>query len=148
MNARAPRASDIDVKIRLDIQDLYARASHASDASDGVGWAETFVPNGVFVTKTYDSTVEGRAALAAFIESSNGAAWDRGEQFRHLITALTMWPLPDGRIGAKAFLTITATSTAGTRIDRSVVMTDELAEHDGEWLFTRREAAPDTGGPQ
>ena len=137
-------ASDIDVKDRLDIFDLYARASHASDSSDGDGWADTYTDDGAFTSRTYDLTARGRSELKEFIESSNNAALARGDQFRHLITALTMKPDGEDRIEAKAFLTITATSRDGaTRIDRSVVMHDRLRRVDGRWLFELRQAYPD-----
>lgn len=141
--SKGPSARDIDVKDRLDIFDLYARASHASDASDGDGWAATFTEDGEIVSPTYGATARGRGALKEFIETTNDAALARGDQYRHVVTAITMVPAGPARIDAKAFLMITATRREGSRIDRTIVMIDELRLVDGEWLFSRREARPD-----
>jgi uncharacterized protein (TIGR02246 family) len=136
-------ARSIEVVDRLDIFDLYARQSHAVDSGDGDSWAGTFTEDGVFTSPTYNLTARGRAELKEFAETSNGAALARGEQFRHVISSIALRPSGVDCIAAKTYLMITATSDAGARVDRTLVMLDELRKVDGEWLFSSRETHRD-----
>lgn len=140
-------ATSIPAQDRLDILDLYARQSHAVDSSDGDGWAATYTEDGVFESPTYKLTARGRTELKEFAEKSNGSALERGEQFRHLITAVVLEPVGQGRIDAKAYLTIIATTKDGSRIDRSLVVIDELRKDDGQWLFLSRKTYRDQPMP-
>ncbi|SFI60967.1 MULTISPECIES: nuclear transport factor 2 family protein [Microbacterium] len=143
MDPILPGAWQIRVRDRLDILDLYARQSHAVDSSNGAGWAATFTDDGVFTSPTYNLTARGPDELAEFARSSNDAALARGEQFRHVVTAVMLTPVSDGRIDSKAYLMIIATSETGTRIDRSLVMHDELRRVSGRWLVSSRETVRD-----
>lgn len=136
-------ARSIDLVDRLDITDLYARQSQAVDSGDGDGWAGTFTEDGVFTSPTYSLTARGRAELKEFAETSNASALARGEQFRHVISSIAMRPAGEDRIDATTYLMITATGDAGARVDRTLVMFDELRRVDGEWLFSSRETHRD-----
>lgn len=133
-----PDAASIDLADRLEILDLYARQSHAVDSSDGEGWASTYTEDGVFHSPTYNLSARGRADLSDFARSSNDAAYARGEQFRHVVSAIVLTPAGEGRIDSKAYLVILATAKEGTRIDRSLVLHDELRRVEGRWLFSSR----------
>jgi uncharacterized protein (TIGR02246 family) len=128
----------VPVSDRLEVLDLYARQSQLVDASDGGGWADTFTPDGEFVSVSYDMTARGRDALAAFAVESNRSAAERGDRLRHHVTDVVLERIADDELAAVAYLVITAASEAGTRIDRSVVVTDRLVRHDGAWRVARR----------
>ncbi|CAN5232003.1 hypothetical protein BH11ACT2_BH11ACT2_06000 [soil metagenome] len=138
MASHEPSASDIDVVDRLDILDLYARQSHAVDGGDGDAWARTYTRTGTFSSPTYNLTATGHDELKQFAEVSNGTALARGEQFRHLVTAIAMAPAEPGAIAVRAYLTITATTSEGSRVDRSLVMIDRLEREGGRWLIASR----------
>lgn len=137
------RAEAIDIADRLDIYDLYARQSQAVDSSDGDGWAASYTEDGVFESPTYRLVARGREELKAFAESSNNAALERGEQFRHVISSIVLTPEADGSVSSRAYLMILATDGNGTRIDRSTVVHDRLTKADGAWLFSSRRTARD-----
>src|SRR5690606_34346694 len=123
---------------RLRILELYAVQSHAVDSSDGDGWAATFTEDGVFESPTYQLVARGRAELAAFAQSSNDAAREKGIQYRHYINAVVLTSRNDYTVDAQAYLAIMATSNSGTVIERSLVLHDELMLTDSGWLFSSR----------
>ncbi|MCU1476389.1 MAG: hypothetical protein JWQ64_1082 [Subtercola sp.] len=137
-------ARSIDVVDRLDILDLYARQAHAIDSGRAGDWAQCFTADGVFVSPTYNLTATGRPELTAFAESSNSAALARGDQLRHWLDAIIMTPTGAGTGGdidavhVEAYLMILATSAAGSRVDRSLRVLDDLRRVDAEWYLSSR----------
>src|SRR5688572_369185 len=83
--AGGPRLTTQDC---LDIQQLYARYTHAIDGGDAEGYAALFTPDGSFTTNV------GRDALIAFIRNRNGA------NTRHLNSNLLITPTPEGATGS------------------------------------------------
>jgi len=140
MAADAFRLSVVD---RLDIIELYSRQSHLIDSGDSHGWAATFTHDGSFSSPTYKLTARGTSELQDFAQSSNGAALKRGEQFRHHVSEIVITSTGADSADSSAYLMITATSSEGTRIDRSVVLHDRLVRDDGRWLFKSRETFRD-----
>jgi hypothetical protein len=128
---------------RFGILDLYAAQSHRIDGGDAAGWAATFTDDGTFVSPTYKLTATGRDELEAFAASSNSAALARGDQLRHLMDNLVFEPAGPDQIRVQAYLIIFATSTAGSRVDRTVRVFDELARIDGHWLVRVRKVVRD-----
>jgi hypothetical protein len=122
---------------RWKILDLYARQSHYIDGGDARSWSETFTDDGRFVSPTYNLTAVGRTELCEFAESSNSAAWARGEQLRHWTSQHVLEPSGDG-VRVVGYMLIVATSATASRIDRSIVFTDDLREIDGSWLVASR----------
>ncbi|HVW45177.1 MAG TPA: nuclear transport factor 2 family protein [Amycolatopsis sp.] len=142
--AAAARSGDLpSTEDRLAVLDLYARQSHAIDGGDAAGWAATFTPGGSFESPTYRLVATGTAELTAFAADSNSAALARGEQLRHWISAVVLSHAGEDALAAQAYLLIIATSSAGSRIDRSVRLVDDLRRVDGEWLVTRRKVLRD-----
>jgi hypothetical protein len=122
---------------RFEILDLYARQSHFIDGGDAAGWAATFTEQGSFHSPTYGLTVTGWAELEKFAAESNGAAWERGDQLRHWLDQIVIDLTPEGA-QVQAYLLIVATSSQGSRIDRSLRVADELAQVEGRWRVASR----------
>ncbi|MFD7868249.1 nuclear transport factor 2 family protein [Streptomyces sp. NPDC059783] len=140
----------------LEVQHLYAVQSHAIDGGDAEGWADTFVPDGAFVSPTYDAPVRGRDALTAFARDLHTAA----PHLHHLITNVAVRPADaPGEYRVRANLLIVTThdlAGGAARIDRITTIDDRLRRTPGhpEELrlvsrhVTRDGAAPDTTAPQ
>jgi SnoaL-like domain len=141
----------IDLEDRLDILDMYARQAHRIDGGDAAGWASTFTEDGSFESPTYGLTAVGREALRDFAAASNGAALARGEQLRHhasqiVIDAIAVKAGSAASASVTSYLLIVATTTAGSRIDRSARMFDEVRKVDGQWLVASRSVTRDDAG--
>jgi hypothetical protein len=133
----------LSVEDRLAILDLYARQSHRIDGGDGAGWAATFTADGTFISPTYQLTATGPAELQAFALSSNGAARARGEQFRHLLDNVVFEVLDADQVRVEAYLIIFATTNTGSRVDRTVLVFDDLIRIEGQWLVHVRRVVRD-----
>ncbi|MBB6407186.1 nuclear transport factor 2 family protein [Arthrobacter sp. AZCC_0090] len=131
-------ARRIPLEDRLNIQDLYARQSHAIDGGDAAGWARTYTVDGSFISPTFNLTAVGHEELEKFAQTSNDSALARGEQLRHWLNSLVLRPRDADTIDANAYLLILATSVDGTRIDRSLRIEDVITCVGGEWLFISR----------
>jgi hypothetical protein len=136
----------IGVEDRLDLLDLYSRQAHLIDGGDAAGWAATFTADGSFESPTYGLKAVGRDALREFAEASNGAARARGEQLRHHASQVVIEAAGPARATVAAYLLIVATTTAGSRIDRSVRLFDELVKSGGRWLVGARLVVRDDAG--
>jgi SnoaL-like domain len=136
--AKAPSVED-----RLAIFDLYARQSHRIDGGDAAGWAASFTEDGTFISPTYQLTATGPLELKAFAESSNGAARARGEQFRHLLDNVVFEVIDADQIRVEAYLVIFATTAEGSRVDRTVLVFDDLIRVEGQWLIQLRRVVRD-----
>lgn len=129
---------------RLDILDLYARQAHAIDRGDADVWAACFTDSGVFISPTFQLTASGQQELRDFAESSHAAAAARGEQLRHWMDAIVMVPVSQNAVHVDAYLMILATSgAAGSRIDRSLRVEDDLERVDGDWYLASRTVVRD-----
>ncbi|CAN5202122.1 hypothetical protein BH09ACT6_BH09ACT6_04940 [soil metagenome] len=138
-----PEAARLPVEDRLDICDLYARQSHAIDGGDARQWALTFTIDGVFESPTFHLTAVGHQELEKFARESNDAALARGEQLRHWMNAIVILPRTSEEADVHAYLMIIATSSAGSRIDRSLRVEDVVSRADGEWLLAHRQVFRD-----
>ena len=141
--SRDDHANGLSVETRLDVLDLYARQSHAIDGGDAPGWAATFTPEGSFESPTFKLKAVGPAELTTFAADSNGAALARGDQLRHWLSSIVITPAGPDRLNVKAYMMILATSTAGSRVDRSLTFADELENHEGRWLVASRKVFRD-----
>lgn len=145
MSDMAP--DQLSLEDRFKILDLYARQAHAVDGGDGEAWAATFTEDARFVAPTYKLTAHGRGELSAFAVESNQGARQRGEQLRHVVTAIAISPKEDSQVDVRSYLTIIATSETGSRVDRSVIMVDVLRRAGDGWLVASREALRDPWPP-
>lgn len=137
----------IAIEDRLAIDELYARQSHAVDEGDSEHWAATFTEDGVFESPTYRLTARGPIELDDFARRSTLQARDAGRQFRHLVTAILLTPVDADTISARAYLTIIATDSAGTTIDRSLVLYDVFRRTDAGWRCASRTVRRDGSVP-
>jgi ketosteroid isomerase-like protein len=133
---------EIAASDHLAVLTLFARQSHSIDGGDADGWADTFTPDGVFESPTFQLTARGRAELSAFATESNTAALARGEQLRHHVTAVLLEPAGD-QLRAASYLLIVATSAQGSRIDRSVRLIDTLTRTSQGWRVAHRSVIRD-----
>jgi ketosteroid isomerase-like protein len=130
--------TDVTLQDRAEIAELFARQAHAIDGGDAAGWAATFTADGRFVSPTYKLTATGPAELTTFADNSNSGALARGEQLRHYMSQTVITVVGPGVFRVDGYLTIMATSRDGARVDRSLVVLDELHRVDGTWLVHSR----------
>jgi hypothetical protein len=127
-------AEPLSLADRLGIQELIARYNWAIDTRDGVGVADTFVPDGIF---DGGGIVRGREALIAFGALPNRPPAEPGSGAQHWVTNLVF----DGdhsRARVKSFFirqnvedgVVTSTNLGYYR--------DDVVNVDGGWLFERR----------
>lgn len=122
----------------IDIQQLYARYTHAIDGGDAEGYAALFTPDGSFNNNV------GRDALIAFIKNRNGA------NTRHMNVNLVITATPAGAKGAvyNFFLDIGQNPPAITGFSR---YEDTLVKTPDGWRFktrvNRREGAAAAATP-
>lgn len=140
-------ALTISIEDRLAIDELYARQSHAVDEGDGERWAATFTEDGVFESPTYRLTVRGPIELADFARRSTLQARQAGRQFRHIVTAILLTPVDADTVSSRAYLMIIATDSAGTTIDRSLVLHDVFRRTEAGWRCASRTVRRDGSAP-
>jgi hypothetical protein len=128
----------IDIADRLAVLELYGRQAQLIDDGDALGWAETFAPDGVFVSPTFALTARGHGALREFAAASYAAARARGEQLRHWTGQHVLSEADAGQLTVRGYMLIVATSAQGPRIDRSLRFVDEVQIRGGRWLMTSR----------
>lgn len=122
-----------------EVQQLLARQSHLIDTGDAAGWAETYLPDGVFDSPTYGAPVAGREALRQFAEDVH----TNSPGLRHVLTNVCVLdqPGPDTCTTAGTLLIVTATDD-GTRVDRVTTVHDQLVCTDDGWRVARRTVIP------
>jgi uncharacterized protein (TIGR02246 family) len=122
----AQSSATLSAQDYIDIQQLYARYTHAIDASDAEAYAALFTADGSF------NNNKGRDALLAFIKNRKA-----GVSMRHLNTNLVITPSPEGAKGAvyNMFLNVGETNptvTGFSKYDDTLVKTPE------GWRFKTR----------
>ena len=114
----------------VEIQQLYARYVMTIDSGDAEGWANTFIPEGVFNNNT-----RGHAALVQFVhdwrDKRNGA--DR----RHWNSNLLITPSEEGAAGA-IYLLLMDTGVKPPVAVSSSVYEDALVKTPQGWRFKTR----------
>jgi uncharacterized protein (TIGR02246 family) len=121
------------------VHELLARQGHLIDSGDAQGWADTYVPDGVFDSPTYGAPVVGRAALQEFARRVH----TNSPRLRHVLTNVCLAQEPDDAAchTLGTLLIVTATDE-GTRVDRVTTVRDHLVRHDGRWRMARRTVIP------
>lgn len=122
-----------------EVQQLLCRQCHLIDSGDAGGWADTYLPDGVFDSPTYGQPVSGRAELQDFAQRVHTTS----PRLRHVLTNVCVvdQPGPDECIAAGTLLIVTATDD-GVRIDRVTTVQDHLVRRNGAWLVARRDVVP------
>ncbi len=131
------------LQIRLAVEDLYARQSHAIDSGDTENWALTFTPNGRFTSPTYGLTATGRQALQEFAATSNASALARGQQYRHWVGQLVCDKISATELSVHGYMVIIATTETSVSIDRSLTFVDRLHRVGDRWLVASRDVFRD-----
>jgi 3-phenylpropionate/cinnamic acid dioxygenase small subunit len=127
------------VTILPEVQRLLFRQCHLIDSGDADGWAETYLPDGVFDSPTYGRPVSGRAELRDFARRVHSDS----PRLRHVLTNLCLVEQsgPDKCLAAGTLLIVTATDD-GARVDRVTTVHDHLVRRDGTWQVARRDVVP------
>jgi hypothetical protein len=139
---------DLSAEDYSAIVQLYARQAHLIDGGDGAGWAATFEPDGEFESPTYKLHARGRRELSDFADKTYGDARAHGQQIRHYHGQVVVdgSPAESARASATSYLLIVVTTAAGTRADRSVVVSDELIKRRAGWSVISRRVTRDDAG--
>jgi ketosteroid isomerase-like protein len=121
---------------QLEILDLAARYSHATDQQDAEALADTFTDDGIFQI----AGMEPRQGRAAHIAATNAPRPD-GLVMRHFISN----PVIDGEGDAatmKLYVEVKNLAAGGTPMLVGRYF-DELRREDGVWKFARRNVEVD-----
>jgi hypothetical protein len=130
----------------LEIQQLYARFSHALDSAAGGGseYAQLFTADGSY-TDEAGRTVSGREQLVAYAKQGS----DRTPtNVRHFVYNVWAEPAPGGATG-KAYVVMATVSAAGqpAKVLNGGQFHDELVKTADGWRFkTRRFVRAQPGG--
>jgi SnoaL-like domain len=134
------RDGTLTIQDYVEIQQLYARYTHAIDSGErgGMAWAETFTPDGTFV-----NTV-GRDKLAAFAKD-----WHEnrgGAMIQHWNSNLVITPAADGAHGS-CYLMLVDRKTNPVSIRSINQYDDTLVKTREGWRFKRRAFVPAKPAP-
>jgi uncharacterized protein (TIGR02246 family) len=123
----------LTVEDQLAIQQLTARYNHAVDSGDGVGYADTFVDDGVL--DAGELVLEGRTALEQFASAFPTSV----RSPRHIVTGLLIEGSGGGAV-TRAYVQMYALLGEPPQpvITASGIYTDSLVKLDGAWRFVRR----------
>ena len=114
----------------IDILQLYSRYSTAIDTGDSAGFADCFVPDGVFDSGM--AVVEGQADISKFADQTHSAM----PGMRHNAMNIVVDGNGDEATGA-AFL-IGYLVDGGYKVIVTGRYADELAKSNAGWRFTKR----------
>jgi len=113
---------------RDEILQLAYRYNHAIDSGDAQGWADTFIPDGVF--DVAGQVRSGRDELVAFAASVHG--------LRHTLANPVIDVVGEAATMRAYFVVFQGTALIGTG-----TYTDELVRTPEGWRFTKRVSTPD-----
>lgn len=114
------------------IQQLYARYNTTIDRGDAAGWAETFVPDGTFMT------FKGTDALKGFVNNWHSG---QGASQRHFSADLVITPTADGATGTVSTMLVSVANPAS--IAGYVTYSDVLVKTAAGWRFKSRTLKPE-----
>lgn len=132
LSARAAAKGRLSEADRVEIEQLYARASFAFDAglAHGADFARTFTPDGVLVR--HGTTTSGQAALTAVAADA-----EANPVLHHWLTNLTIEPSPEGAIG-RVYVLNFMPGNAATAVRDVGHFDDRLVRTNEGWRFARR----------
>lgn len=128
----APPVSALTLQDRAEIQELYARYSHAFDLAEGTAeaWASTFTADGVF------GDLVGRQALVNFWKERHA---DPARQRRHLTTNLILTPLAEGVRGTCYLMMLNfGENPSAVSLTSTSVYDDLMVKTPEGWRFKKR----------
>jgi hypothetical protein len=128
------------LEARAGIAETSARYSHAIDSGDAEGWADTFMPEGVFDTRDREEsqlrTIQGRAQLLDFAAhfSRRPERWHK-----HLMFAPILTFADETRVEQAAYQAVLVEHEQDGRVWEFGRYRDTLTRcDDGRWRFDRR----------
>jgi uncharacterized protein (TIGR02246 family) len=131
-------------QLHAELQDFYARQTHALDAGQAEVWAATFTEDGVFVANAHPTPTRGRAAITEAVRATAAELAAEGVVHRHWFGMLAIDPGADGVVRTTFYALVIRTPKGGAPvIHRSTIAQDELVRPHGEWLVRRRSVARD-----
>lgn len=132
-----PTPGTVPAQVRAEVENLYARYNHCSDAGDADGYADCFTPEGVLAIEPLGLRVAGRAALADYKRADVGR---RGTRYRrHWNSGLWLEAQPDGTLVGRCYLLAYGGEPGELpRPADAGVYEDTLAHGPDGWRFARR----------
>lgn len=122
-----------------EVHEVLARQAHLIDSGDAEGWADTYLPDGVFDSPTYGAPVVGRVALEEFARRVH----TNSPRLRHVLTNVCLAQEPaDEHCHTLGTLLIVTATDEGTRVDRVTTVRDHLVRREGGWRMARRTVVP------
>jgi hypothetical protein len=131
-----PEAEPLTLADRIEIRELIARYNWAIDTRDGLGVADTFIPDGVFDGER-SQPVRGREALIAFGELRNRPPAPPGVGSQHWVSNL-VFEGNRARAHVKSFFIRQNVENGVVKSTNLGYYRDDLVNVDGRWLFERR----------
>jgi hypothetical protein len=122
----------------IDIQQLYARYTHALDGGDGKAWGETFTVDGQIwsdtaLAKYPNYTLNGRSEIAGYVK---GPARER-PRVGHVNTNIVITPTATGAIG-RSYLLLHNLESNPPRVTGGGIYEDVLVKTAEGWRFKKR----------
>ena len=124
---------------KLGIQELIARSNWAADTGDAMGWAATYVPNGVMDGLV--GRLQGRQELVDYMtrlwDEPTASDWSATRGKQHWVANLVIEGA-DTHATAKSHFILFLPTSDGGRVLQMGYYEDKLTKLDGEWLFEER----------
>jgi ketosteroid isomerase-like protein len=133
-------ASDIDVKVRLDLYEVPRRMMDAVLRGDCEQYVGCFAEDGVWDPQPLFRVSNGRDEIrAAFTEAWNSMSWAFQGQFHTVISEFS-----GARAQMRTYLYELGTAKGDTNPPPIGIglYTDNLAQIDGKWYVTRHDLTP------
>lgn len=121
----------------VDVQNLYARYNHASDAGDAETYASCFTDDGVLQIDPVGVLVQGRASLVAYKQKD--AAGRGGRYRRHWNGSLWLEPVDTDTVRGRCYFHgYNGTPGQPPVLADAGVYDDRIVRVGGAWRFARR----------
>ena len=138
VQAKGEGGAKLTTQDYIDIQQLYARYTHALDSGNGKAWGETFTQDGQMwsdtALTTYPNyTMVGRDQIAAYLK---GPARER-PRVGHVNANLVITPTATGATG-RVYLLLMNLESAPARVTGGGVYDDILVKTSEGWRFKKR----------
>lgn len=138
VQAKGEGGAKLTTQDYIDIEQLYARYTHALDSSDGKAWGETFTLDGQMwsatALATYPNyTLNGREQIAAYVK---GPARER-PRVGHVYSNLVITPTVSGATG-RVYLILHNLESNPPKVTGGGVYDDVVVKTAEGWRFKKR----------
>ncbi len=145
---------DDTVRLRLEIEDLYAEYAACLDEGELERWPDFFLESGVYRVvsrENYEQDLplatmlcEGRGMLRDRVHSIRETSMFAPRYLRHLVSAVRVRPEGDELRGDANYAVFETLTEGETRIFNVGRYIDRLVRVDGAWRFRERTCVYDT----